>query len=244
MQKMDANDQNVHINNIEKRSKSAVRRASKAKSSFYSRFIKRFLDIVTSAFALIVLSPLFAVIATLVKIKLGSPVVFRQERPGKDERVFSMYKFRTMTDTRDERGEFLPDKERMTRFGKILRKLSADELPELWNILIGDMSIIGPRPLLVRYLPYYKENERKRHSVRPGMTGLAQVCGRNFLSWDERFEKDIEYVDHLTFRLDVAVVLRTILIILNRSGIIEYDNESQCTLHDLDEERANVFQEM
>lgn len=214
------------------------------KASIYARCVKRVLDIILSFFALIILSPLFAIIALLVKFKLGSPVIFKQERPGKDEQIFFMYKFRTMSDARDENGELLPDKDRMTRFGKILRKLSIDELPELWNILKGDMSIIGPRPLLVRYLPYYRENERRRHSVRPGMTGLAQVCGRNFLSWDERFAKDVEYVDHLTFRLDVAVVFRTILIILNRSGIIEYDNVSQCTLRDLDEERAHDIQKV
>jgi undecaprenyl phosphate N,N'-diacetylbacillosamine 1-phosphate transferase len=214
------------------------------KQGFYEKYIKRLLDIICSLLAIVVFCWLYAIIAILVRVKLGSPVLFKQPRPGKDEKIFSMYKFRTMSDARDENGELLPDKDRMTRFGKILRKLSIDELPELWNILKGDMSIIGPRPLLVRYLPYYRENERRRHSVRPGMTGLAQVCGRNFLSWDERFAKDVEYVDHLTFRLDVAVVFRTILIILNRSGIIEYDNVSQCTLRDLDEERAHDIQKV
>lgn len=148
---------------------------STKKASFYARYVKRVLDIILSFLALIILFPLFAIIALLVKFKLGSPVIFKQERPGKDERSFSMYKFRTMSDARDENGELLPDKDRMTRFGKILRKLSIDELPELWNILKGDMSIIGPRPLLVRYLPYYRENERRRHSVRPGKIGRAHV---------------------------------------------------------------------
>lgn len=210
----------------------------------YSSYIKRIIDMIISVIALILLSPVLLIIALFVRLKLGSPVIFKQERPGKDERIFSMYKFRTMADTRDGNGELLPDKDRMTTFGKILRKLSIDELPELVNVVKGDMSIIGPRPLLVRYLPYYKEDERRRHSVRPGMTGLAQVCGRNFINWDERFQKDVEYVDHLTFRLDMAIVIRTILIILNRSGIVEYDNASQCTLQNLDEERANDIQKM
>ena len=210
----------------------------------YPRFVKRLLDIVISSLALILLFPMLVVIALLVKIKLGTPVVFVQERPGKNERIFRMYKFRTMNEVCDEAGELLPDKDRMTTFGKLLRKLSLDELPELLNILKGDMSIIGPRPLLVRYLPYYKEIERKRHSVRPGMTGLAQVCGRNYLSWDERFTKDIEYVENLTFRMDLTIVFRTILIILNKSGIVEYDNVSQCILKNLDEERAYDIQKM
>ena len=176
----------------------------------YKRFFKRLLDIVISGISLIILSPALIILAILVRIKLGSPVFFKQERPGKNEKIFTLCKFRTMTDKRDENGELLPDSERLTSFGKMLRATSLDELPELFNILKGDMSIIGPRPLLISYLPYYSEREKKRHSVRPGLTGLAQVSGRNFIDWDRRLEKDVEYVEHLSLGLDIKVLIMTV----------------------------------
>ena len=186
----------------------------------YRNFFKRFFDIVLSLTALIVLSPVLLIVAILVRVKLGSPVIFRQERPGKNERIFQLYKFRSMTDERGENGELLPDEMRLTKFGRLLRSTSLDELPELWNILKGDMSIVGPRPLLVRYLPRYNEQQRRRHEVRPGLTGLAQVNGRNLLSWDEKFRLDVEYVDHITFRGDVKVMLDTVVkVFIKREGI-------------------------
>ena len=169
----------------------------------YKKYIKRLLDIILSGVALILLSPILLIVAILVRTKLGSPVIFHQERPGKDEKIFTLCKFRTMTDARDENGNLLPDSVRLTKFGKLLRATSLDELPELWNIFKGDMSIIGPRPLLVSYLPYYTEKEKLRHSVRPGLTGLAQVSGRNFIDWDRRIAKDVEYVENLTFAMDI-----------------------------------------
>ena len=176
----------------------------------YRKYIKRLLDIVISLCGIIVLSPVYLILAILVRTKLGTPVIFKQERPGKDEKIFTLCKFRTMTDKRDESGELLPDAARLTRFGKILRSASLDELPELFNILKGDMSIIGPRPLLVSYLPYYSEQEKKRHSVRPGLTGLAQVSGRNFIDWDRRLQKDVEYVEHLSLGMDIKVIFMTV----------------------------------
>lgn len=161
---------------------------------FYKKFGKRFLDLLLSTLAIVILSPVLLVVAILVRIKLGSPVLFHQERPGRNEKIFTLCKFRTMTDKRDEKGNLLPDADRLTKFGKLLRATSLDELPELFNIWKGDMSIIGPRPLLVSYLPWYTEEERLRHTVRPGLTGLAQVSGRNFLDWDSRLSKDVEYV--------------------------------------------------
>lgn len=157
--------------------------------------------------------------AVLVRIKLGSPVVFTQERPGKDEKVFKLHKFRSMTDARDENGNLLPDKDRLTGFGKKLRSLSIDELPELWDIFRGKMSIVGPRPLLVKYLPLYNEEQRHRHDVRPGLTGWAQVHGRNLTSWEERFEYDVEYVNNISFALDVKIIIMTIRCVLGREGI-------------------------
>lgn len=176
----------------------------------YRHYIKRLLDIVISGAALVVLSPVIGLLALLVRIKLGSPVIFRQERPGYKTRIFTLKKFRTMTDARDRDGNLLPDAERLTGFGRLLRRTSLDELPELWNIFRGDMSLIGPRPLLVSYLPYYTEREQLRHTVRPGLTGLAQVSGRNFLEWDKRLEKDAEYVENLSFGLDVKIFFTTI----------------------------------
>jgi len=189
------------------------------KAGFYEKYIKRLLDVVLSGCALIVLSPLLVVTAILVRVKLGSPVIFCQERPGKDEKIFKLHKFRSMSDARDETGALLPDKERLTGFGKKLRSLSIDELPELWDIFRGKMSIVGPRPLLVEYLPYYTENERHRHDVRPGLTGLAQINGRNTLTWEQKFTYDLEYVQHIGFCEDIKILFRTVGKVLNRSGV-------------------------
>jgi len=168
---------------------------------------------------LVVLSPLMLAIAIMVSVKLGRPVIFKQLRPGLNERIFTLYKFRTMTDECDENGELLPDEQRLTPFGKWLRSTSLDELPELWNILKGDMSFVGPRPLLVEYLPLYNEQQRRRHIVRPGLTGLAQVSGRNAVSWEEKFLLDIEYINNITFWGDLAILAKTVLVVLRREGI-------------------------
>ena len=189
------------------------------KNRIYQKYIKRILDFVLSFTAFVVLSPVLLVTAALVRVKLGKPVIFRQERPGKDEKIFKLYKFRTMTDERDENGQLLPDDVRLTKFGKTLRSTSLDELPELWNIVKGDMSIVGPRPLLVRYLPLYNETQKHRHDVRPGFTGLAQVHGRNSISWEEKFDWDIRYVNHVTFFTDVKIILDTVRTVLKREGI-------------------------
>lgn len=189
------------------------------KAGLYEKYIKRLLDIVLSGCALIVLSPLLLVTAILVRVKLGSPVIFCQERPGKDEKIFKLHKFRSMSDARDETGSLLPDKERLTGFGKKLRALSIDELPELWDIFRGKMSIVGPRPLLVEYLPYYSEDERHRHDVRPGLTGLAQINGRNTLTWEQKFAYDLEYVQRISFCEDIKILFRTVGKVLNRSGV-------------------------
>ena len=177
------------------------------------------MDFVLSLIAVIVLSPIILSVAVLVRMKLGSPILFRQRRPGKDEKIFEMYKFRTMTDERDEHGELLPDEKRLTKFGKFLRSTSLDELPELFNILKGDMSIIGPRPLLVEYLDLYNEEQRHRHDVRPGLSGLAQANGRNAISWEEKFKYDVEYVNHVTFLGDWKIIFQTIWNVLKRDGI-------------------------
>ncbi len=190
----------------------------------YRLFVKRLLDIVISGAALLILSPVYLILAILIRMKLGSPVIFHQERPGKDEKIFTLCKFRTMTDERDEDGNLLPDNKRLTKFGKILRATSLDELPELWNIFKGDMSLIGPRPLLVSYLPYYTEEEKLRHSVRPGLTGLAQVSGRNYLDWDNRLKKDIEYVKNLSFAMDLKVIFMTIKVIFVKENVAEDTN--------------------
>lgn len=185
----------------------------------YRKFFKRFFDVVLSLLALVILSPVLLAVAVLVRIKLGSPVIFHQERPGKDEKIFRLYKFRSMTDERDENGELLPDEVRLTRFGRVLRSTSLDELPELWNILKGDMSIVGPRPLAVSYLPYYTEEERRRHSVLPGLTGMAQTHGRNGLSWEEKFAYDLDYIDHISLWLDAKIILLTVKKVFVREGI-------------------------
>ena len=203
----------------------------------YIKYFKRVTDVVLSVIALIVLLPVLAVVAVLVRIKLGSPVLFKQERPGKDEKPFVMYKFRSMTDARDENGELLPDEMRLTKFGRLIRNLSIDELPELFNIVRGDMSIIGPRPLLVEYLPLYNETQKHRHDVRPGLTGLAQVNGRNMVDWDDRFRYDIEYIQNITFINDIKIIIQTIKIVIKKTGI---SSVHSATMEKLGEE-ASVF---
>ncbi|GFI09395.1 undecaprenyl phosphate N,N'-diacetylbacillosamine 1-phosphate transferase [Lachnospiraceae bacterium] len=185
----------------------------------YETYFKRPLDFTLAFMALIFLAPVLVVIAVLVKVKLGAPVIFSQERPGKDGRIFKLYKFRTMTEEKGADGKFLSDEERLTEFGKKLRSSSLDELPELFNILTGDMSLVGPRPLLAAYLPRYNQRQAHRHDVRPGLTGLAQVSGRNSLSWEEKFEDDITYVEKITFMGDLKILIRTILIVFKGTGI-------------------------
>lgn len=197
----------------------------------YRHFFKRFFDFVLSLIAIIILSPVYIIVAILVRVKLGSPVIFTQERPGKDEKIFKMYKFRTMTDERDENGELLPDIQRLTRFGRFLRNSSLDELPELFNILKGDMSIVGPRPLLVKYLPLYNDFQKHRHDVRPGLTGLAQTNGRNETTWEKRFEYDVIYSKNVSFIGDLKIIINTIKIVLNHSGI-DSNTTSQYTMNE------------
>lgn len=199
------------------------------KDSIYSKYVKRFFDFACSLMALIILSPVFLILGVLIKTKLGSPVLFCQERPGKDEKIFKMYKFRSMTDERDENGELLPDDARLTSFGKKLRSTSLDELPELFNILKGDMSIVGPRPLLVRYLPIYNERQKHRHEVRPGITGYAQINGRNAITWEDKFEKDIWYVESISFWTDVKIIFGTVGAVLKRDGI---SSETSATMEE------------
>ena len=189
----------------------------------YRKFGKRLFDILISGIGLILLSPLLLIVAILVRVKLGSPVIFHQKRPGRNEEIFTLCKFRTMTDERDERGELLSDEVRLTSFGKLLRATSLDELPELWNIFKGEMSLIGPRPLLVDYLPYYYENERVRHSV-------AQVNGRNFLGWDDRLAKDVYYVEHLSFLLDLKILFKTVMVVLKKEDVSVDSNAVECYL--------------
>lgn len=186
----------------------------------YEKYIKRSLDVFLATLAIIILSPVLLVTAILVRFKLGSPVLFTQERPGLDGKIFKLYKFRSMTDKKDRDGKLLPDDERLTSFGRTLRSTSFDELPELFNIVKGDMAIIGPRPLLVEYLPYYTEEEQHRHDVRPGLSGLAQVHGRNVISWEEKFAWDLRYVKKITFWGDVTIVLQTVVKTLKRSDIL------------------------
>lgn len=199
----------------------------------YERFFKRFFDLVLSLLALIVLSPVLGIVALLVRIKLGTPVLFSQERPGKDEKIFKIYKFRSMTDEKDEQGNLLPDSERLTKFGKILRSTSLDELPELVSIVKGDMAIVGPRPLLVKYLPYYRSDERERHAIRPGLTGLAQINGRNNLMWDERIALDVKYAKNITLIGDIRIILKTVIKVFKRSDVAEK------RITPLDQERKN-----
>lgn len=191
----------------------------KHRAGFYEKYIKRMLDFILALIAIVVLSPVTLITALLVRTKLGSPVIFCQKRPGKDEKIFSMYKFRSMTDEKDENGNLLPDEVRLTGFGKKLRATSLDELPELFNILKGDMSIVGPRPLLVSYLERYNEEQKHRHDVRPGLTGLAQVNGRNAISWEEKFAYDVEYVKKVSFGNDLKIIFQTVGSVLKRDGI-------------------------
>lgn len=193
---------------------------SKKKQGIYQKYVKRLLDIVLSLLAIIVLSPVLLILALLVRVKLGSPVIFTQNRPGKDEKIFKLYKFRSMTDQRDSEGNLLADDIRLTSFGRKLRSTSLDELPELFNILKGDMSIVGPRPLLVEYLPYYKIEERKRHNVRPGLTGRAQINGRNAISWEQRFDNDLYYINNMSFILDAKIMLLTIKKVFKKTDIL------------------------
>lgn len=221
------------------------------KPSFYEKYIKRLLDIIFSLTGIIILSPVLIITAILVSIKLGSPVIFTQVRLGKDEKQFKMCKFRTMTDEKDDDGELLQDKHRITSFGENLRKYSIDELPELINIFKGDMSIVGPRPLLPEYLKYYTKEERKRHKVRPGLTGLAQINGRNFLNWEERFQLDINYVENVRFRHDLCIIIRTIVTLfstrnianISKTGVDEkgtYIEENGMKIRRLDVERSEL----
>lgn len=193
------------------------------KQGIYARYVKRALDFALALFALLLFWWVLAIVAILVRIKLGSPVIFKQSRPGKDERIFTLYKFRSMTDVRDENGELLSDEARLTGFGKKLRSSSLDELPELFNILKGDMAIVGPRPLLISYLPLYSPFQHLRHSVRPGLTGLAQINGRNMVDWEKRFRLDVDYVQSCSFCLDAAIVLKTISSVVRKEGITASD---------------------
>ena len=195
----------------------------------YEKYIKRPLDFVLASGALGVLSPIMGVTAILVKTKLGSPVLFTQERPGKDEKIFKIYKFRTMTDKRDEDGELLSDEVRLTKFGKLLRSTSIDELPELINIVKGDMAVVGPRPLLVRYLPLYSEHQHKRHNVRPGLTGYAQAHGRNALTWEEKFNMDVDYTESISFKTDALIIWDTLMAVLKKDGI---NSETSATMEE------------
>lgn len=199
------------------------------RQSIYEKYIKRPQDFLCALAAIIVLSPVMLITAALVRSKLGSPVLFKQERPGKDGKIFKLYKFRTMTDQRDENGELLSDEIRLTRFGRILRSTSLDELPELFNILKGDMAVVGPRPLLVRYLERYSEHQARRHEVRPGFTGYAQVNGRNSITWEDKFDKDVYYVDNISFLMDWKIIFLTVKTVLKREGI---SSESSATMEE------------
>ena len=198
---------------------SEVKEEVRVSKGIYRRFLKRPMDFILSLMAIIVLSPVLIIVAILVRLKLGSPVLFKQKRPGLNEKIFTMYKFRTMTDEKDENGELLPDSVRLTKFGRMLRSTSLDELPELLNILKGDMSIVGPRPLLIQYLDLYNEHQKRRHEVRPGLSGHAQVNGRNAISWEDKFKLDVEYVDNVSFIGDWKIILLTIKKVFVKEGI-------------------------
>lgn len=198
----------------------------------YKKFFKRFFDIILSLIAIIILSPVYLIISVLVLIFMGWPILFKQPRPGKNEKIFNMYKFRTMTNKKDKNGNLLPDEQRLSKFGRFLRKTSLDELPEMFCILTGTMSFIGPRPLLVEYLPYYTKEEHHRHDVRPGLTGLAQANGRNLVNWDDRFKLDLEYVNNVSLKMDLSVIIKTISIVLKREGITDGKTETMTFLNE------------
>ena len=206
----------------------------------YAKYLKRMLDFILSLIALIVLSPLMIIIGILVRIKLGKPVIFKQKRPGKNEKIFTLYKFRTMTDEKDEQGNLLADEKRLTKFGKFLRSTSLDELPELWNILKGEMAIVGPRPLLVEYLPLYNEEQKHRHDIKPGLTGLAQITGRNAIQWEEKFKEDIEYVNNITFIQDTKIILKTFIKVFKKDGINQEGNATIRKFEGVKKEKINV----
>ena len=206
----------------------------------YAKYIKRMLDFILSLIALIVLSPLMIIIGILVRIKLGKPVIFKQKRPGKNEKIFTLYKFRTMTDEKDEQGNLLADEKRLTKFGKFLRSTSLDELPELWNILKGEMAIVGPRPLLVEYLPLYNEEQKHRHDIKPGLTGLAQITGRNAIQWEEKFKEDIEYVNNITFIQDTKIILKTFIKVFKKDGINQEGNATMKKFEGTKKEKINA----
>ena len=203
---------------------------------FYSKYIKRLLSIVISGFGLVIASPIMLITAILVRIKLGAPVIFKQERPGYHEKIFTLYKFRSMTNAVDENGNPLPDEKRQTRFGRLLRKTSLDELPELFNIFKGDMAFIGPRPLLVRYLDIYTPEQHKRHNVRPGMANLSAIKGRNSIAWAERLEMDVWYAEHVSFKLDLSIFLQTIKVVLLRKGSPDAVDSARGTLEEANKE--------
>ena len=196
----------------------------------YAKYIKRPLDFILSLIAIIILSPLLLVVAILVRIKLGKPVIFKQQRPGKNEKIFTLYKFRTMTDKKDENGNLLPDEQRLTKFGKALRSTSLDELPELINILKGDMAIVGPRPQLIKDMLFMTKEQRRRHSVRQGLTGLAQISGRNNISWEEKINYDLKYIDRITFYGDLKIILKTAEKVFKKEDI---ETEGMETAEDL-----------
>ncbi|WXR63091.1 sugar transferase [Peptostreptococcaceae bacterium AGR-M142] len=198
---------------------SKVKQEVRISKCIYRRFLKRLMDFILSLMAIIVLSPVLIIVGVLVRFKLGSPVLFKQERPGLNEKIFTMYKFRTMTDEKDEKGKLLPDSVRLTKFGRMLRSTSLDELPELFNIIKGDMSIVGPRPLLIQYLGLYNEHQKRRHDVRPGLSGYAQVNGRNAISWEDKFNLDVEYVDNVSFIGDWKIIFLTIKKVFVKEGI-------------------------
>lgn len=208
------------------------------KVTFYEKYIKRLLDVVLSGMAIILLSWLFLIIAIAVRIKIGSPIFFKHPRPGKNEKIFNVYKFRTMTNDKDAEGKLLPDEDRLIPFGMFLRSTSLDELPELFQIFSGKMSIVGPRPLEVYFLPYYTEEEHHRHDVKPGLTGLAQVNGRNHLSWEEKFAYDLEYIKNISFRTDLKIVLLTVKKVLKREDVVE---EGGATIVDFSDEREEKW---
>lgn len=203
---------------------SEVKEETKVNKGIYRRFLKRPMDFILSLMAIVALSPVLIIVGILVRVKLGSPVLFKQKRPGLNEKIFTMYKFRTMTDEKDKNGELLPNHIRLTKFGKILRATSLDELPELFNILKGDMSIIGPRPLLIEYLPLYNEKQKHRHDVRPGLSGLAQVNGRNAISWEDKFDYDVKYAENISFILDLKLIVQTFLKVFKREGVNKSEN--------------------